>query len=131
MEALSLIKNLDQYHHYCSEVERLAEMEETEEINDQIEHLLLLIEKWDKEHNPLPEMDPVELIKALMKNKGLKARDLVRDLEIDKTQLSAILNYRKGFSKRITRLLADYFKINQEALNRPYPLKESGKKKAH
>jgi HTH-type transcriptional regulator/antitoxin HigA len=39
--------------------------------------------------------------------------------------VSEILNYKKGFSKSIIRQLSTYFKVSQEAFNRPYALKQS------
>ena len=40
----------DQYNDYCKILEELVDKEETEAINDEIELLTLLIEKWDEEH---------------------------------------------------------------------------------
>ena len=33
-----------------------------------------------------------------------------------------ILNYHKGLSKETIRKISDYFKVSQEAFNRPYKL---------
>ena len=53
----------------------------------------------------------------------IKAKDLVTLLGISKSYVSEILNYKKGFSKSIIRQLSTYFKVSQEAFNRPYALK--------
>jgi hypothetical protein len=37
--------------------------------------------------------------------------------------VSDILKYKKGFSKESIRVLSEYFKVGQEAFNRPYSLK--------
>ncbi len=55
-----------------------------------------------------------------MNEKNLKPKDLVPVLEISKGYISDILNYKKGLSKVVIGKLATYFKISQEALNRPY-----------
>lgn len=91
-------------------------------LSDEIELLTLLIEKWDKEHNSFDELDPVELIKALMEENSLKAKDLIDILELSKGTISKILSYHKGLSKETIRKLSDYFKISQEAFNRSYKL---------
>lgn len=127
MEALKIIKTIEQYHKYCDEIERMGEMPESEAVNDRIEHLLLLIGKWDTDHSTIPDLDPVQYLKSLMDIRNLKSRDLVKELGVDKTLVSAILNYRKGISKRLIRIFADYFKVNQEAFNRPYLLVGHGK----
>ena len=85
--------------------------------------LTLLIEKWDKEHDSFYELDPVQLLQSFMQSHQLKAKDLVDLFGISKSYVSEILNYRKGFSKIVIRKLADYFKVSQEAFNRPYLLK--------
>jgi HTH-type transcriptional regulator / antitoxin HigA len=44
-------------------------------------------------------------------------------LGISKGLVSNILNYKKGLSKESIRILANRFKVSQEAFNRPYVLK--------
>ena len=84
--------------------------------------LTLLIEKWDAEHISSTELDPVQLLRSFIKDHNLKAKDLVDILGISKGYVSDILNYKKGLSKEVIRKLADYFKVSQEAFNRPYKL---------
>ena len=50
----------------------------------------------------------------------MKAKDLVEVLGVSKGLISDILNYKKGMSKEIIRSLSTYFKVSQEAFNRPY-----------
>lgn len=65
-----------------------------------------------------------------MAEKKLKAKNLVEILQVSKGLVSDILNYKKGLSKDVIRGLAEYFKVSQEAFNRPYELKgQSGKQK--
>jgi HTH-type transcriptional regulator / antitoxin HigA len=82
-----------------------------------------LIEKWDDEHNTFNDADPIELLKALMNEQNLKAKDLVDVLDLSKGTISKVLNYHKGLSKDTIRKLSDFFKVSQEAFNRPYGLK--------
>ncbi|PTN24973.1 helix-turn-helix domain-containing protein, partial [Desulfonatronum sp. SC1] len=58
----------------------------------------------------------------LMEEHDLKAKDLVNILDLSKGTVSKILNYHKGLSKDTIRRLSDYFKLSQEAFNRPYKL---------
>jgi HTH-type transcriptional regulator/antitoxin HigA len=126
MNTLKVIKSLEQYYAYCDELERLhALMPITAENEDRIDLLTVLIEKWDEEHHPSVDIHPVELLKQLMEMHDLNASELSRITGIDKTVLSKIINNKKGFSKDIIRTLATYFKVNQEAFNRPYSLEES------
>ncbi len=115
----SIIKNGEQYDKYCDILEELVSSE-NENIQDEIELLNLLIEKWDNEHNSLMDLNPIELLKSLMTENNLKPKDLVEILDLSKGTVSKILNYQKGLSKETIRKLANYFKISQEAFNRPY-----------
>jgi len=94
----------------------------SKEMKDEIELLTLLIEKWDEDNNTFDDVDPVTLLHSLMEERGLKAKDLVEILGVSKGLVSDILNYKKGLSKEIIRRLSDFFKVSQEAFNRPYTL---------
>ena len=121
METLkySIIKTREQYNEYCEILENLVGLE-SQNMQDEVELLTLLIEKWDNEHNSLMDLNPIELLKSLMNKHHLKSKDLVTILGLSKGTVSKILNYQKGLSKETVRKLADYFKISQEAFNRPY-----------
>lgn len=118
-----VIKNKAQYKEYTDILERLVfSGAKDRDTKDEIDLITLLIEKWDAEHNTFEELDPVRLLHSLMNDHNLKAKDLVTILKISKGYVSDILNYKKGLSKDVIRKLADYFKVSQEAFNRPYKL---------
>jgi HTH-type transcriptional regulator/antitoxin HigA len=58
-----------------------------------------------------------------MSEHQLKAKDLVDICGLSKGTISKILNYQKGLSKDSIRSLSNYFKVSQEAFNRPYLLR--------
>ncbi len=58
-----------------------------------------------------------------MEEKNLKSKNLADILKVSKGLVSDILSYKKGLPKEIIISLADYFKVSQEAFNRPYQLK--------
>lgn len=123
METLkyTVVKDFEQYEKYCDILEELI-LRGNNDTKDEEELLTLLIEKWDTEHNTFTDSDPIELLKALLLEHDLKAKDLVDILDLSKGTISKILNYHKGLSKDTIRKLSDYFKISQEAFNRPYKL---------
>ena len=126
MEALKdkVISSNTQYKEYSKILENLIFTElKSKNLNDEIALLTLLIEKWDNDHNSFNDLDPVQLLQSFMESHQLKAKDLVDMLGVSKSYVSEILNYRKGFSKVVIRKLAIYFKVSQEAFNRPYVLK--------
>lgn len=124
MESLkfTVIKTIEQYNDYCNILDELISKDEVK-FQDEIELLTLLIEKWDSENNSFMDSDPIEILKAIMDEHDLKAKDLVTILGLTKGTVSKILNYQKGLSKDTIRKLSDYFKVSQEAFNRPYRLK--------
>ena len=120
----TVIKSSPQYDMYCRTLEDLlGGNDNSKDAVDEIELLTLLIEKWDAEHSTLNEVNPIELLHSLMHDHNLKAKDLVGILGVSKGLVSDILNYKKGLSKEIIRILSSYFKVSQEAFNRPYKLK--------
>ena len=126
MSSLKVIKTIEQYYKYCDELERLTSLEKiSREDQEAIELLEVLIEKWDDEHTTSEELHPVEMLKQLMDMHGLKSVGLSKNTGIDKTVLSKIINHKKGFSKEVIRVLANYFKVSQEAFNKPYAMHES------
>lgn len=122
----TIIKSDTQYKRYCSILETLVESnKKTKAIQDEIELLYLLIDKYDREHNSFSDADPIELIKNLMNTHQMKAVDLATLLDVSEGLVSDMLNYKKGLSKDSIRILSQKFKINQEAFNRPYKLKST------
>jgi HTH-type transcriptional regulator / antitoxin HigA len=119
-----IIKSKGQYDDYCKELETLLENKtKSNEVKDEVEMLTFLIEKWDAENSCFKESDPIEVIESLMKDRNMKAKDLVKILGVSKGLVSDILNYKKGLSKDIIRQLSSEFKLSQEIFNRPYKLK--------
>ena len=91
-------------------------------VQEEIEMLTFLIEKYDAEHNTFDDADPIELLKSLMKDHKMKSVDLAHLLGVSNGLVSDMLSYKKGLSKETIRILAERFKLNQEAFNRPYKL---------
>ncbi len=126
METLKykLIKSKAQYKEYCKIVEGLVVSNtKSKTVNDEIDLLTLLIEKWDEEHNTFNEVDPIQLLLSFMDDHHLKPKDLSEILNVSKGYVSDILHYKKGLSKDVIRILSEYFKVSQEAFNRLYKIK--------
>lgn len=118
-----IIKTDAQYNKYCDALEALVDSgKKTKAVQDEIELLTLLIEKYDADHNSFEDADPIELLKSLMKDHKMKAVDLANLLNVSEGLVSDMLNYKKGLSKDTIRILSERFKLNQEAFNRPYKL---------
>lgn len=118
-----VIRNLKQYNQYCEILESLLnEKNKTTQIEEEIDLLTALIEKYDDENTSSSALDPVQLLYSFMAEHSLSATDLAKKLGVGKSYISEILNYKKSFSKDIIRELAKLFKVKQEAFNKEYPL---------
>ena len=123
-----IIKSAKQYEEYCMRLHLLLE-QKSQQNEDEIELLTLLVETWDSSQYQEPDLDPVQIIKELMKEHNLKSKDLTKILELSKGTVSKILNYQKGLSKDTIRKLSNQFKLTQETFNRPYKLRNGVNKK--
>jgi HTH-type transcriptional regulator/antitoxin HigA len=118
-----IIKTKAQYNKYCDRLELLIGLaKKTKDVQDEIELLNLLIDKYDAEHNSFDNLNPIELLKALMKENKMKAVELSKLLNVSEGLVSDMLNYKKGLSKETIRILSERFKMNQSAFNKPYGL---------
>ena len=125
MKTYTIIRSEDQYMVYCNDLEKLTteyQNKPSGQLLDLIDTITLLIEKYDEEHSQLNELDPIQLLRSLMDENKLSQKDLAELLHISKGHLSDILNYKKGLSKSVIRLLSERFKVRQSAFNRPYKL---------
>lgn len=119
----TVIKSDEQYHEYCDKLENLVSSGlKSQQAIEEYELLQLLITDWDRKHPLGPELDPVELIQAFMDEHGLNQTELAEIVGYSKNYVSEILNYKKRIPPKMVRRLADHFKIQQSALNKPYRL---------
>jgi len=98
----------------------LVDGQRNSNVEEEIDLLTVLIEKYDADITSFNDLDPVELLISFMSDYNLKAADLAVYLEISRGYVSDILHYKKGLSKEVIRKLATLFSVSQEAFNRPY-----------
>ena len=80
METLKykIIKRKGQYNQYCKTLEELIDGgSKSKVVQDEIDLVTLLIEKYDAEHNTFAEVEPVALLKSFMADHNMKSKDLV------------------------------------------------------
>src|ERR1051325_2081545 len=109
METLKykIITSEKQYYKYCNTLEDLVcTSQKTKQIKEEIALLNLLIEKWDEEHTIFNELNPIEMLRSLMKDHKMKAYQLAALLKVSEGLVSDILIYKKGLSKGSIRILA-------------------------
>ena len=80
---------------------------------DELALLLLLVKDYEDKHIHLPEVDPIEVIKLKMAERGIKAKDL-EPLIGTKGHVSSILSGRREITLKIAKRLKDYFHLPAE-----------------
>ena len=78
--------------------------------SDELELLLVLIKDYEDKHIVLPEIDPIEVVKLKMEERGLKAKDL-EPLIGSKGHVSSILSGRRELTLKMAQKLKDYFQL--------------------
>jgi len=126
-----IIESKEQYFDYCSILEKLVFSEE--DINSrakerEIDLLTLLIETWDRKHHHIEPMAPISLLKSLMEDHQLKAKDLVPILDLSKSTVSRILICQIALTRKNIERLAQYFKVFPDAFNAYYELQKPNKR---
>lgn len=96
-------------------VERL--MEKGDEISAEEEALMrlltMLIEDFEKKHYQPEDASPLEMLRHLMEERGLKQSDLW-ELFGSKGIASEVLKGKRGISKTQAKKLAEYFHVSAE-----------------
>jgi HTH-type transcriptional regulator/antitoxin HigA len=78
-----------------------------------LELVSTLIEKYEDEHHPIEPLPPVEFLKQIMADRGLRQKDMV---EVFGSQgiTSEVLNGKRAISKTHAKKLAEFFKVSVE-----------------
>lgn len=71
---------------------------------DELEILAMLVSKYEEEHYPIEEPDPIEYIKIRMEELGLKQEDLVPYMG-NKGNVSKVLSRKRSLSLEMIRNL--------------------------
>lgn len=85
------------------------------------ELLVILIEKYGKEHYPISLLDPIGAIHETMERKGLKDKDLIPAIG-SKTTVSLVLNRKRALTIDMIRKLSELLGLPVEVLIQPYEL---------
>ena len=82
---------------------------------DELDVLVLLVEKYEDEHYPIGPSDPVAAIKFRMEQQGLTMRDLEPFIG-SSGRVSEVLNRKRRLSLRMVKRLHDGLNIPYESL---------------
>ncbi len=117
---LKPIYNETDYNHALDRVDELMELNPplgSKESNE-LEVLVLLIEKYEEKAWAISEPDPIEAIKYRMEQMNLKQKDLVPYIG-NKSKVSEVLNRKVGLSLNMVYNLAKGLHLPLEILVQP------------
>ncbi|MEA2098535.1 MAG: hypothetical protein U9P72_00220 [Campylobacterota bacterium] len=114
---LKPIKNEKEYDDVLDRIDELMELNLTmgTTLSDELEVLVMLIEKYEEKNWAISEPDPVEAIKVRMEQMHLKQKDLVPYIG-NASKVSEVLNKKVGLSLSMITNLAGALHLPLEAL---------------
>lgn len=104
-----------------AEIERLFDAAPGTPEADKLDILATLVERYEEQHWPVPEGDPVEIIRFMMEQRGEGQAGLAR-LFGSAPRASEIINRKRALTMEMVRQLNREWGIPAELLIRPYEL---------
>jgi HTH-type transcriptional regulator/antitoxin HigA len=78
---------------------------------DYLDVLSRLVEDYEDEHDPLPDMTGVQALRFLVEENGLSQAQLSKETGIPETTLCEVLTGKRGISPKVRAALAERFKV--------------------
>lgn len=73
--------------------------------------MTVLVQRFEQERYPLGHADPLDALKSLVEERGLRQADLLPVFG-SRSVASDVLNGKRGISKAHARRLADFFHVS-------------------
>ena len=112
---ITLIRTEAQYQAALRRIRELWDADPDTPEADELEIMAMLVTKYEEEHYPIEEPDPIEYIKVRMEELGLSQEDLVPYMG-DKSNISKVLNRKRSLSLEMIRNLHRGLRFPLEAL---------------
>ena len=104
-----------EHERMLAEVETLMDRGErrSREEDTALDLMVRLIQDYEREHHPLADSSPSEMLAYLMEKRGLRQVDLVPIIK-SRGYVSDIINGKRAISKAHARQLAEFFKVSAD-----------------
>src|SRR5271155_1162391 len=111
----SVIHSEEQHAYYLQKIEELLDHEQSMSLaeTELLGLLTLLVEKFEDEHFELAKSSPIEAVKFLMDQHGLKQKDLANIFGAPSI-VSEVLSGKRELNKEHIRRLSEYFHVSPE-----------------
>ncbi|HTN37283.1 MAG TPA: helix-turn-helix domain-containing protein [Arachidicoccus sp.] len=108
-----VVKTEDEYRIALNRTMEIFHAEEGTPEGEELALLLVLVKDYEDKHIHIPEVDPIEVIKLKMEERGMKARDL-EPIIGSKGHVSSILSGRREITLKMAQRLRDFFHLPAE-----------------
>ncbi|RYX80366.1 helix-turn-helix domain-containing protein [bacterium] len=113
MQSWKIIKTEADYQHALKRTIDVFDAEPGSENFEELELLLVLVKDYEDRNIVIPELDPLEVVKLKMEEKGIKAKDL-EDIIGSKGRVSLILSGKEELTLKMAKALHTFLGIPAE-----------------
>mgnify|MGYP000923007167 CR=1 FL=1 len=118
------IRSERDYEAALHEIEQLFDASTGSPEADRLDVLTTLVEAYESQHYPMPQADPVEMLKYYMESRGLTRADIEPFIG-SRARVAEILNRKRPLTLEMIRRLYAGLGIPAEVLVQPYAIRES------
>lgn len=118
-----LIKTEEEYEAALKIIEKLFDSAPGTPEGDELEYWIYLVEKYEDENYPIPELDPISAIKGAMELHNLKQADLIPYIG-SKSKVSEVLSGKRPLSLNMIRNLSEGLHIPADILIKETEIRE-------
>ena len=121
---LKPIKNKTEYKAALREVEALFNAPEGTPQADKLEVLVMLVERYEARHYPIPAPDPIEFLNYAMEARGLTRKDLEQYIG-SRGRVAEVLNRARPLTLAMIRRLSEGLDLPADVLIADYELRQA------
>jgi HTH-type transcriptional regulator/antitoxin HigA len=118
---LKPIRTKREHRAALAEIEALWSAKDGTPEADRLEVLSILVERYESEHFPIPDPDPIEFLGHLMESRGLTRKDLEPYLG-SRARVAEVLNRVRPLTLEMIRRLSEGFGVPADVFVRRYEL---------
>ncbi len=121
---LKPIRTKAEYKAALREIETLFDAPDKTPEADRLEVLVMLVEKYEAQHFPIPAPDPIDFLNYAMETRGLTRKDLEAYIG-SRGRVAEVLNRARPLTLAMIRRLSEGLKLPASVLIADYELRQA------
>lgn len=121
---LKPIRTKTEYKAALHEIEVLFDAPDKTPEADRLEVLVMLVEKYEAQHHPIPAPDPIDFLSYAIEARGLTRKDLEQYIG-SRGRVAEVLNRTRPLTLAMIRRLSEGLKLPAEILIADYELRQA------